>query len=486
MNESAASAAGQVQRFGRYEVLMPVADDGFVTTCMARVRGPNVGPRIVELARIARALSHEAEVRAAFFAEARAAGRIRHVNFVHPTDTLVHEGDLFGATEFVLGVRLEELMQAARAAKLDIPLGVTGRIVLDVLAGLSAVHATSLPGTTARPLVHGDVAPTNIVMSYRGISRLVHSGLSVVASRIGAIDRRNRRLAYKAPEQLRAGVQAVPIGPGADLFAVGVILWELLAGERLFDACSDLETVERVLNAPVPAPRSRYGANIPSEVTTLVALALERRAERPTTSAADFGDALEQAIGSTLAGDQEVALLVDCLLGPTVERIREQMQTRLHQAESNSEELLGASDFTADVPPSSGTLVDRRKASSGRLRAHLQPRTGVHDAASRMRTGTQSVAPSSTSRLLDLSPPASKRVAHTSDGLEHAPASKRRRPRARLGLYIAMGAVIGLLAAAAWRGLSGDRPKPSPAPPFGETSTAGANTAASSSIDTSR
>jgi eukaryotic-like serine/threonine-protein kinase len=502
MNEPVATAREPLLRFGRYEVLMPVSDDGFVTTSIARVRGPSVGPRMVELVRVAGALSREAEVRAAFLAEARAAGRIRHTNFVHPTDTLAHDGDLFGATEFVLGVRLEELMQAARRSSVAMPMGIAARIVLDVLAGLSAVHATTLPGALARQLVHGDVAPSNIVISYRGVARLVHSGLSVAASRIGAIDRRNPRLAYKAPEQLLAGLHAVPIGPGADLFAVAVISWEILANQRLFEAESDLETVEKVLHAPLPTDAAFSGRDLLPSVRGLVDLALDRRPVRPTTSAADFGDALEQALGSNIATGEDVALYVDQLLGPSIDAVRENLHAQVQEADSRASERSGTGDFSGELPIRPTAVgADRSPPSSGRIgKRSVWPAAAGESAPPSSQQGgaSRSVAPVPMAALAEPTPrPAVQAEASASpaglgdpggrpgalekgerhvskprlvaltrdvfaDGVTVRTVSRKatarrmlagasRAPRPQVGLYLAIGALVGLLAVVCWR-----------------------------------
>src|SRR5260370_37569499 len=111
-----------LSRIARYEVLLELHDEGFVSLMVARVRGPNSGPSIVEVSRVECAIAREVEVKEAFLAEARAAGRVRHPNFVHPIDTLAHEGDLYGATEFALGVRLDELWRAAAAERYEVPL----------------------------------------------------------------------------------------------------------------------------------------------------------------------------------------------------------------------------------------------------------------------------------------------------------------------------------------------------------------------------
>jgi serine/threonine protein kinase len=317
---------------------MELQDEAFVAVMAARVRGPNTGSSIVELTKVEHTLARQAEVRAAFLAEARAAGRVRHANFVQPTDTLVHEGDLFVATEFILGVRLDELWRAASAARFEIPLPVMLRILLDVVAGLSALHARHPRGPNVggtRSIVHGDIAPTNILVSYRGDSRLVHSGLSCVTSLPGATGQRNRRLAYKAPEQLRIGVNAVPIGPAADVFAIGALLWEVLQGRRLFEAATDVEVVERILQGPLPAiePSDR---RTPIALLPLVEMALERTAERRIPNAAQLGDAIEHAPGVRVATNDEVALVVDQLVGPLIERRRERVNDLFALAESRS------------------------------------------------------------------------------------------------------------------------------------------------------
>ncbi len=490
MNESVATVREPPLRVGRYEVLLPLADDGFVTTSIARVRGPSAGPPMVELVRVASTLSREAEVRAAFLAEARAAGRIRHANFATPSETFLHEGDLFGATEFVLGVRLEDLLHASRRAGTPLPVGICGRIVLDVLAGLSAVHATTLPGTLSRPLVHGDVAPSNIAITYRGEARLVHSGLSVAASRIGAIGRRNPRLAYKAPEQLLAGLHAVPIGPGADLFATAVISWEMLANQPLFDAESDLETVEKVLHAPVLTTEAMLrGRGVAEPIGQLLSLALDRRPDRPTTSAADFGDALEQAMGSTLATGEDVALFVDQLMGPAVDALREGLQARVSEADAWASEHAGGADRSGEIPSRSRqSMADRAPPSSGRMRGRSPWPPGMPSAGtsstSRADLGrtsmpwqaepTDGTLPSGadwTARDASQQPSTSDRGGTARPARSRASPLRARlptrvspRPAVRVGVYVAIGALLGLISAIGWQLRASLRSAASPLP----------------------
>jgi len=369
---------GALPRVGRYEILLELHDEGFVSLMVAKVRGPNAGPPIVELARVERTLAREIEVKAAFLAEARAAGRVRHANFVHPTDTLVVEGDLYGATEFTLGVRFDELLRAAASARYEIPLPVTLRIILDVIAGLSALHASGANAAGSRSIVHGDVTPANITIGYRGDVRLIHSGLSSVTSRVSAIGQRNRRLAYKAPEQLRTGVNAVPIAPPADVFAIGVLLWEALRGRRLFDAESDVAVVERILHEPVLPLETGGDRHVPIALLALVNMALEKAPAHRFANAALLGDAIQRAPGVRFATNEEVAVVVDRLVGPAIEQRREQIEQAIAQIRAPSEGSLRVAGAASQLrrggamktpvglvypPPSSAPASPRARAS---------------------------------------------------------------------------------------------------------------------------
>jgi serine/threonine-protein kinase len=324
--------------------LLDLQDEGFVSLMVAKVRGPNAGPRIVELSRVERSLARAVEVKEAFLAEARAAGRVRHQNFVPPIDTLAHEGDLYSATEFSLGARLDELWRAAATERFEIPLPISLRIVLDVLSGLSALHASGANLAASRPIVHGDIAPTNIFIGDNGETRVVHSGLSLVTSRAGAIGRRNHRLAYKAPEQLLTGVNAVPIDPTADVFAVGVLLWEMLQGMRLFGDPSDVEVVEHILYGQIPPLEPGGSRYMPIALLPLVANALERNPDVRTPNAVTLADDIERAPGVTIATPEEVAAVVEQLMGPIIERRRVRIEHLMAQSskESASAEASGS------------------------------------------------------------------------------------------------------------------------------------------------
>jgi serine/threonine protein kinase len=299
---------------GRYEILLDLQDEGFVSLMVAKVRGPNAGPLFVELSRVERTLARSVEVKEAFLAEARAAGRVRHPNFVHPIDTLAHDGDLYGATEFALGARLDEIWRAAATERYEIPLPVSLRIILDVLAGLSALHASGANMAGSRAIVHGDVAPTNVFVTERGDTRLVHSGLSSVTSRAGAIGARNHRLAYKAPEQLRTGVNAVPTSGGRRIRR-GCFAFGKHYRSTPFDD-DNVEVVEHILYGQIP-PLEPGGSRYSRSRSCRSSRTRSAKSRRSHSNAATLAEAIGRAPGIPLASTEEVAAVIAELMGPS-------------------------------------------------------------------------------------------------------------------------------------------------------------------------
>src|SRR5262249_26896553 len=134
----------------------------------------------------------------------------------------------------------------------------------------------------------------------RGRARLLYSGLSTATSRLDARREKSRRLAYKAPEQLRAGIDAVPLDPTTDLFAMAAVLWELITGTSLFEAPTDALVVERILGgAPPSMEKNRAGA--PPELVAVVLAGLRAGGEEALENADRFADMLGGALAGHIA-----------------------------------------------------------------------------------------------------------------------------------------------------------------------------------------
>ena len=305
-----AATAAWPRRSGRYDVALPTGSDTLVERRVAHARGEVAGARVVELTRLRHEAGREADVRAAFLSQARAASRVRHAAFVHPEEALIDAGDLVVATAWVDGLRLDRLRALALARGAELPPRIALRVARDVVAAVAALHDAA-----PRSCPHGDVAPTNVLVDYAGRSRLVHSGVALAACRPGA-GVAHERLAYKAPEQVVGAMFDAPLDPAVDVFACGVLVWEALAGRSLFGADSESAVAHAVCTAEVPGlPVERSSA----AVCEAVAAALARlRAERPArvTRLLAALDALDEP---HLASQADVAAFVDDVAGEALE-----------------------------------------------------------------------------------------------------------------------------------------------------------------------
>jgi serine/threonine-protein kinase len=280
-------------RLGRYMVLGRLARGGMATVYVGRQVGAAGFERLVAIKCCHEHLRDNAAFAAMFLDEARLAARIRHPNVVATLD--VSDGDpLYLIMEYVEGGSLSSLVRVAGRRGQRVPLPVTLRVMLDALEGLHAVHACV--GSDGRPLglIHCDVSPQNILVGVDGTSRITDFGVARAAAQVpddGAVIK--GKLAYMAPEQLSGG----RVTQRVDLFAMGVVLWELLAGQSLFRGDCDAATIEAAMRRAVPPP-STVDPTLPPAVGEIVMRALDRDPENRYQTALEFLTALEELAGS--------------------------------------------------------------------------------------------------------------------------------------------------------------------------------------------
>jgi serine/threonine-protein kinase len=239
----------------------------------------------VAVKRIHPHLASDPELAAMFVEEARLAARVRHPNVVATLDVLAHEHEVLLVMELCRGAAL-----AAAAA--PVPPPIAARILTDTLRGLDAAHETR--GDRGEPLeiVHRDVTPRNVLVGVDGVARVADFGIALAEGRIQttAPGRTKGTLAYMSPEQLR-GERATR---RSDLYGASVVLWEALAGRRLFPGDSPSEVFGKVLEGVVRPP-SAHAAVSPA-LDALVLRGLSRDPGRRFPTAREMADALEQAL----------------------------------------------------------------------------------------------------------------------------------------------------------------------------------------------
>jgi serine/threonine-protein kinase len=336
------------RRVGRYLLCGEIASGGMATVYFGRLLGPLGFSRTVALKRLHPAYVKDANFVAMLLDEARVASRVRHPNVVQVLD-VVTEQELILVMEYVQGMALSKLMEAARRTGTPPSPAVASAIIADVLRGLHAAHEAHDEAGESLELIHRDISPQNILVHQDGMALVTDFGIARATGRLQKTreGELKGKPAYMAPEQLRGET----ITRRADGFATGIVLWEALTGQRLFGANSEIESVRKVLAGAIDPP-SRVRPEIPQAADEVVLRALARDPAQRYPTAAEMQQALEQALPPAPAS--AVAAWVQSLAGETLrERAREIRRIESDPAgklpEEPAEEL-AAEDLATEEP----------------------------------------------------------------------------------------------------------------------------------------
>ncbi|MGC4090705.1 MAG: protein kinase [Polyangiaceae bacterium] len=277
---------------GRYRVYSELASGGMATVHLGCLLGPGGFSKLVAIKCLHQEFAAETEFVSMFLDEARLASTIHHPNVVASLDVVAELGEVLVVMEYVHGETLSGLLRLSYQND-DLPsLPVITRIVCDALDGLHAAHVASLAGQCLN-IVHRDVSPQNIMVGADGNTRMLDFGIAQAALRSGGTSAGTvkGKIAYMSPEQL----QAQAVDARTDVFAMGVVLWEVLARRRLFFAADMREAAGLLLHAPIAKP-SEFNAHLPPGMDEVVLKALARDVNQRYASAYDFGEALRSVL----------------------------------------------------------------------------------------------------------------------------------------------------------------------------------------------
>jgi serine/threonine-protein kinase len=314
------------QTANTYAVLAKLATGGMAEIFLARNASAAGIERYVVLKRVLRHKANDENFVRMFLDEARLAAQLQHPNIAQVYDTGVLGDSYFFTMEYVHGETVREILHRTYAQKLVIPISAVLTIGAAAAAGLH--HAHERKGMDGRPLgiVHRDVSPSNVMVSFEGNVKIVDFGVAKATHRrtetqSGTV---KGKIAYLSPEQCRGRA----IDRRSDLFSLGIVMWEMLVGDRLFKQGTDYETMEAIVMAPSPRPSSRRGG-IPPEVDEIVSKLLERDPDKRFQTADEVLEAIERAavrVGVPLSANV-LGRFVRELFGPRPEPWIE-MQTR--------------------------------------------------------------------------------------------------------------------------------------------------------------
>jgi len=300
------------ERFGKYLLVGEIALGGMAQVFLGVQRGLEGVQKVVVLKRVLPHFSTDAQFLRMFVDEARIAARLDHSNIVRTYEFGEVDGQYYTAMEYLPGEDLRSILRRLSLAKRRLPVHVAVGIVIQVCAGLQVAH--QLTDMTGRPLnlVHRDVSPANIIVTYGGEVKLIDFGVAKTNTSATVTKTIKGKLAYMPPEQVRAS----GVDHRSDIFSAGVVLWELLTGRRLFGRASDAATLYAIMNDPVRAPSS-YRPEIPPALDAIIMRAIARSASDRFASAEQMAGALEEAMAGQPRSDARVlAATIEELFGP--------------------------------------------------------------------------------------------------------------------------------------------------------------------------
>ena len=281
--ESAEPASGKPVTLGKYELIKRIATGGMAEIYLARVSGLPGFEKIVVLKRILPQLASNQEFVQMFLDEARVAATLHHPNIVQMYDIGAVDGNYFISMEYLHGEDLRAIARAMRAKGQDrVPLEHALGIVVGIAAGLHYAHEKV--GFDGKPLhiVHRDVTPQNIFVTYDGGVKLVDFGIAKASNRAsetryGSL---KGKIPYMSPEQCRSE----PLDRRSDIFSLGILLYELTTSMRLYRGQSEFEVLKQIVEGEIKKPSEvRQGYPAPLEAILMKALA-KRREDRYQTA----------------------------------------------------------------------------------------------------------------------------------------------------------------------------------------------------------
>src|SRR3954468_12939384 len=293
-------------KFGNYLLLERIAVGGMAEVFVAKAFGVEGFERLLAIKKILPTMGEDVEFISMFVDEARIAVQLSHANIVQVLELGKHDENLYIAMEYISGRDLRQLIERFRKRQQPMPIPQACLIVAEVCEALDYAHRKR--DASGRPLgiVHRDVSPQNVLVSFEGEVKLIDFGIAKAESRLQKTQAGilKGKFSYMSPEQ----VKGQALDGRSDVFACGILLWELVCGEKLFTGNSDYAVLDKVRMGLVPAPRSR-NALLPEALEKVILKALATDPARRYQSASQLHDELARFAvgGEAVFGSRQLA-----------------------------------------------------------------------------------------------------------------------------------------------------------------------------------
>jgi tRNA A-37 threonylcarbamoyl transferase component Bud32 len=349
-----------LERFDEYLMVAKLGQGGMAEVFLGLAQGPSGFRKLHVVKRLHGHMNEEPELVAMFLHEAALAARLHHPNVVQTNKVGSFRGQHFLAMEYLDGQPLNRILKRLQADAVVLPPALAARIVSDALSGLDYAHRVTDYDGAPLGIVHRDVSPHNIFVTYDGQVKLLDFGIAKASTieshtRTGLI---KGKCSYIAPEQARG--EAVDLR--ADLWSMGVTLWECIAGKRPFRGQTDIDILRSTLSDEIPL-LTEVAENVPEELAHTLHHVLQRDPHRRLPTALAFKDELDSWLWERgEAGTNEtLAALMQALFVDKIEERRAVLRacmSRVAELERERDMGLGAhgelhvAPDADEVPPS--------------------------------------------------------------------------------------------------------------------------------------
>ncbi len=375
------------RKFGRYRLKYQIASGGMASVFLAGAAGAAGFEKPVAIKRMHPHLARRKAYVDMFLDEAKITSRINHPNVCQVFDFGEMDGAYYMAMEYLVGEPLSTVLAYVQKAKLQSSpkwLAIAARIMASVCEGLHASHELRDSSGQTLEVVHRDVSPSNIIVSFDGGVKVVDFGVAKARGRIhqtttGTL---KGKFSYMAPEQVRGQ----PIDRRADVWSVGVCLWEMLTCKRLFKRGSEMETLLAVGQGDIPSP-SALNPVVPPSLSAIALHALERDVNNRYATTREVSRALE----AWLRSQEQPAGMADIadFLASTLTREHASkvlfVQTAMRE---RSDDMMVAAAQTRVLGGGPATAVSNTPPAFSESKSHTRPIAGPEEVTSSKSTTT--------------------------------------------------------------------------------------------------
>ncbi|MDQ3265090.1 MAG: serine/threonine protein kinase [Myxococcota bacterium] len=321
------------RKIGRYEILAGLTTGGTSELYLAYTRGPGGFRKYLCLKKLLPDVQRELGFVRMFLDEARITALLAHPGIAQVFDLGEDNSELFLVMEYVSGQDLSKIQHACKKANVPVPLGLACKAIRDACNALHYAHHFTDPSGIPSPVIHRDMSIKNVMVTYDGTVKVIDFGFALARGRLenthtGTIKGTAR---FLSPET----IQGMKPDARSDLFSTGVVLYELLTGQRAFQGGTSAEIMEAVMQGKL-APPHLINPDVPLSLSEVVMKCVAHDREDRFRNGASMARAIELAMGSTLWDEAQTGAYMQELFKEKLHQSRAQFEPRQKHREGSS------------------------------------------------------------------------------------------------------------------------------------------------------